>query len=1206
VRTTDVISKKPHLFFITCLSILLPLLLHSPVAALDSVVVTGLEDGAPDQFTIVRNGAGYDVTINGGPVVTYVNIERITFDGTRDDDTLTVDFSGGDPVPLAGLFFNGMGQMTGGDVLVLTGGSAAEMVHSYQGSDGTVVVDGSVITFTGLEPVIDLVPGTVTVNGTNANNTVTYTDGVITPGTNGQVAVDAFETYEFSNKTTLTIDALLGNDYVFLTNPNTPTGLTAIAVLGGGGEDVIQVSVDSPVAVTLNGDGEDDTFNVRPSSTQVITVNGGSHFAGDTLVVDPMGNPAVDTGVAVQVSGFADVSYSNIEQVIILGQDPGPIADLEIWSTGCDPSTDDCDLSTDLDPVTAGNLLRYTLPVTNTGPDTAANVYTVLDLPPEVQMIALSASDGECNAGTPGDPSDPATCIFDELDAGESGTVSVFVTVSPDTPIDPNLPCDQPSPFCRGRIFADARIWSDDVVDPDLSNNLDTQSTDVNFSADLQVFKNDTPDLVTAGEQLSYEVIVNNAGPSTSREVIMLDHFPDEVEFLSAVVIDIPTGTEEDCTINADNRLVCELGDIPPGTPPQGQKNIFINVMVKSDTSPGTITNEASAFSFVTDDPDDSNNLASAGCTECSEDTNVVTEADLSVELYSEPDKVNAGEQKRYTVVVENHGPSDDPGALVTVNLPPETAYEVDTGDCVEVGAGVLDCDLNSMPAGSKVAFDIYALVDPAVDPGTVITCTAGVSGTTSEGDPNPVNDTDSVDNLALGLADLRILKFGKPDGEVMAGEVLTYTIVVDNLGPGFAHDVELMDMLRSDGDFNLLDVSSDLPADCSPTSGTYAGELDLSCSLIDPLDHLTPLSSGRWTITVGISADEAQDINNAVVVIGSDPDPEMSNNTATVEHTISDAADMSIAMMASQTQVIEGETVTLTIDVLNDGPSEAENVVVMYQMPAGMILADAYVTGAAGSCTGEGSLTCSLGNLALLETRTITVEAVVMLGIGDGTALHPGASVVSDVFDTDGSNNFASVFVVVGTALLFADDFSDGSDFGDPDWDVLDGNWTVTGRKKFRSGRYHKNLVVVTDGSLPFFETGMLETEFKLTNKARNNPHGFVVFGLQDDSNYRYVKFVKNDDGKGWVHIGQEGDFGGATEGTKAKGIFNLKLKKWYTLSVKIYPDGWVRVFVNSRATPVVSYRFPSTIDGDVGYRAKRAKTLFDNFAAWYETVLE
>ena len=80
------------------------------------------------------------------------------------------------------------------------------------------------VTFSNLEPVVDLVAGPLVVNGTPAANSINYTQGSV--AANGLVTIDNFESIEFSNKTSLTINALAGSDTINLNNPSKPTGLT--------------------------------------------------------------------------------------------------------------------------------------------------------------------------------------------------------------------------------------------------------------------------------------------------------------------------------------------------------------------------------------------------------------------------------------------------------------------------------------------------------------------------------------------------------------------------------------------------------------------------------------------------------------------------------------------------------------------------------------------------------------------------------------------------------------------------------------------------------------------------------------------------------------------------------------------------------------------------------------------------------------------
>ncbi len=207
---------------------------------------------------------------------------RIQFDTLGDDDTLIVDSSGGGiPVPIA---YDGG---TGSNALTLQGGTA--LTDTY--APGPNVGSGtSTLTFTGgvaetiqfqnLAPVLDTVPGPLTVMGTAANDVINY--GVGSVPANGLVTVNNFESIEFSSKTTLTFNAGAGDDTITVNNPNTPTGLTAITVDGGSGID--------------------------------------------TLMVNALGN-AVDVATAgtIQVTSQLPVQYGSIEKIQILNAPDQPL-----------------------------------------------------------------------------------------------------------------------------------------------------------------------------------------------------------------------------------------------------------------------------------------------------------------------------------------------------------------------------------------------------------------------------------------------------------------------------------------------------------------------------------------------------------------------------------------------------------------------------------------------------------------------------------------------------------------------------------------------------------------------------------------------------------------------------------------------------------------------------------------------------------------
>ncbi len=121
-----------------------------------------------------------------------------------------------------------------------------------------------VVRFNALEPVIDLVAGPLAVTATNADNAINYTQGSI--AANGRVSIDGFETIEFSNKVTLTINSLAGDDKVHLNNPTTPTGLTTINVNGG------DPTASDELLVT--GSAATEAIGVTPTGIDAATITG--------------------------------------------------------------------------------------------------------------------------------------------------------------------------------------------------------------------------------------------------------------------------------------------------------------------------------------------------------------------------------------------------------------------------------------------------------------------------------------------------------------------------------------------------------------------------------------------------------------------------------------------------------------------------------------------------------------------------------------------------------------------------------------------------------------------------------------------------------------------------------------------------------------------------------------------------------------------
>lgn len=122
-------------------------------------------------------------------------------------------------------------------------------------------------------------------------------------------------------------------------------------------------------------------------------------------------------------------------------------------------------------------------------------------------------------------------------------------------------------------------------------------------------------------------------------------------------------------------------------------------------------------------------------------------------------------------------------------------------------------------------------------------------------------------------------------------------------------------------------------------------------------------------------------------------------------------SADLEIQKTSDVASVEEGEQITFTITVTNNGPATAEDVVVTDTLPVTASLAS--VSSSQGSCGGSGPVICELGSLENGASATITL---VVTAEADGI-LSNLAEVSAANEDPVTDNNTATASVIV-TAL--------------------------------------------------------------------------------------------------------------------------------------------------------------------------------------------
>jgi len=166
---------------------------------------------------------------------------------------------------------------------------------------------------------------------------------------------------------------------------------------------------------------------------------------------------------------------------------------------------------------------------------------------------------------------------------------------------------------------------------------------------------------------------------------------------------------------------------------------------------------------------------------------------DLIVSKTSLHPSVLAGGQMEYDIRVTNAGPGTAFNVQITDTLSqPWGNPSLPTG-CTAVAANIIRCDLGTLYTGDSRSFRLVAPVPPAALTTGVLTNTVEVRG--SGVDTNPLNNRAQITTTVLPATDLAVHKIVQPE-PVVGGQVLTYTIRVENRGPLDATGVQITDTL--------------------------------------------------------------------------------------------------------------------------------------------------------------------------------------------------------------------------------------------------------------------------------------------------------------------------------------------------------------------------------------------------------------------------
>ena len=210
--------------------------------------------------------------------------------------------------------------------------------------------------------------------------------------------------------------------------------------------------------------------------------------------------------------------------------------------------------------------------------------------------------------------------------------------------------------------------------------------------------------------------------------------------------------------------------------------------------------------------------------------------------------------------MVTNAGPSDADNVQVVDGLP----------DGLDLSGAITNM-LGTLASGASTGVIIMTQVEP--DTRGVLTNTAWTSS--SNLDPDGINNTDTVTTVVFADADLSIEKSDTVD-PVVTNNMLSYSIVVSNAGPS---------------DVLSLVVTDSLPQGITfDAAGSSANCIDAAPDVICAIDRLPVGGSTSLWIHVTVGDGAAGLITNQVRVAGDARETDVSDNSASETTMIQDS----------------------------------------------------------------------------------------------------------------------------------------------------------------------------------------------------------------------------------------------------------------------------------------------------------------------------
>ena len=619
-----------------------------------------------------------------------------------------------------------------------------------------------------------------------------------------------------------------------------------------------------------------------------------------------------------------------------------------------------------------GDLVKWTLIVTNNGPDAAAGVM-ILDILPDGFILESCSRTYEYGS-----------IFIGRLTAGGSASVDIVCRAN-----------------ATGPFVNVARVDSKDY-DWNPSNDQDESNVFVNPACDLEVVKLVNVYSPNYGDLVKWTVKVYNHGPDEAHDVVVSDVLPEGLIFdsSSSRSYDERTGVWNVGTLinggSASLDIVCRVNATGPFVnvasvsgheydynKSNNHNNKTIHVPNASDLSIVKLANVSAAnftdlvkwtLIVTNKGPDvatgvkitdilpngfiiescsrsyvngiiDIGNLAVGGSVsvdivsrvnatgpfvnvasvkgnehdwnlsnnEDNESIIVKPACDLTVNKLVNASSPNYSDLVKWTVIVFNNGPDEAHDVVVSDVLPEGLIFDSSSSRDYDADSGVWN--VGTLINGGSVSLDIVCRVNAT---GAIVNV-ASVSG--REHDYNKSNNKCNRTILVPKATELEVIKFSN-DTFVNYGQLVKWTIIVFNNGPDNATGVCVDEVLPE----GLILVNHTL------TKGIFDNGLWSVCCI----------ENGKsQELELICRVNKTGKITNSVRVSGEEHDYNMSNNEYNSSILVPQSTDLAVVKHVNNSNPNFGDVIEWSIVVTNNGPDNATYFSVIDRLPSGLRMVD-------------------------------------------------------------------------------------------------------------------------------------------------------------------------------------------------------------------------------------------------------------------------